>query len=96
MVALMNIYMSGSVASYNKGYSTYRYFIYQDSMMTVSLDIGMGNKKRLSDISRQAEGYNKEYCEALLGLHAFTECGTTSSFMALGKWETAGKSQMTQ
>ena len=65
-------------------------------MMTVLLDIGVGNKNRLLDISSQSEGYTKEYCEALLGLHAFTECGTTSSFMALGKWETAGKSQTTQ
>ena len=65
-------------------------------MMTVLLDIGVGNKKRLLDISRQAERYTKEYSEALLGLHAFTGCGTTSSFMDLGMWETAGKSQTTQ
>ena len=36
-------------------------------MMTVSLDIGMGNKKRLSDISRQAEGYNKDSVKFFLG-----------------------------
>ena len=40
----------------------------------------MGNKKKMQNISRHAE-----YCAALLGLHAFTGCGITTSFKCLSK-----------
>lgn len=52
---------------------------------TVLFDTGTGNKKRLIDISEIARGYTQDYCTALLTLHAFTGCDSTSSFKGLGK-----------
>ena len=49
--------------------------------MTILLDTGTGNKKRLI----LAQQYQQELCTALLGLHAFTRCDRTSAFKGIGK-----------
>jgi hypothetical protein len=48
--------------------------------VTILFDTGTGNKKRLIDITKLAQQYQQELCTALLGLHAFTRCDTTSAF----------------
>jgi hypothetical protein len=48
--------------------------------VTILFDTGTGNKKRLIDITKLAQQYQHELCTALLGLHAFTRCDTTSAF----------------
>ena len=53
--------------------------------MTILFDTGTGNKKRLIDITKLAQQYQQELCTALLGLHAFTRCDTTSAFKGAGK-----------
>jgi hypothetical protein len=40
---------------------------------------------RLIDITKLAQQYQQELCTALLGLHAFTRCDTTSAFKGAGK-----------
>jgi hypothetical protein len=46
----------------------------------VLFDIGMGNKKRLIDISALAHELTQPVCTVLLSMHAFTGCDTTSAF----------------
>ncbi len=53
--------------------------------LKVLFDTGAGNKRRLINISEIAENCTKEYCSALLGLHAFTGCDSTSAFKGMGK-----------
>ena len=52
---------------------------------TIILDTGHGNNRRLLDLSALSTAYGQEYCEALLSLHAFTHCDTTSAFVHIGK-----------
>jgi len=51
----------------------------------ILFDTGTGNKGRLIDISKLAVDFTPTYCDALLGLHAFTRCDTTSAFKGIGK-----------
>jgi hypothetical protein len=53
--------------------------------VTILFDTGTGNKKRLIDITKLAQQYQQELCTALLGMHAFTHCDTTSAFKEIGK-----------
>jgi hypothetical protein len=53
--------------------------------VTILFDTGTGNKKRLIDITKLAQQYKQELCTALLGLHVFTRCDTTSAFKGIGK-----------
>ena len=53
--------------------------------MTILFDTGTGNKKRLIDITKLSQQYQQELCTALLSLHAFTRCDTTSAFKGIGK-----------
>ena len=53
--------------------------------VTVLFDTGKGNKKRLLDISELARGLTQPFCSALLFLHAFTGCDSTSAFKGKGK-----------
>ena len=53
--------------------------------VTILFDTGTGNKKRLIDITKLAQQYQQELCTALLGLHPFTRCDTTSAFKGIGK-----------
>lgn len=48
-------------------------------------DTGIGNNKKLIDITEMAENLTQEYCTALMCLHIFTGCDTTSQFKGLGK-----------
>ena len=48
-------------------------------------DTGKGNKKRLLNITALAEELTQKYCSALLSLHAFSGCNTTSAFKGKGK-----------
>ena len=53
------------------------------------IKIGKQNNLRLTDVEKVVNGIDKEYeksvCEALLGLHAFTYCDTTSGLHGRGK-----------
>ena len=53
--------------------------------INILFDTGTGNKRRLIDISKLARDFTPGYCDALLGLHAFTRCDTTSAFKGIGK-----------
>ena len=53
--------------------------------VTLLFDTGTGNKKRLIDVSEMAAGMTEVHAEALLSLHAFTGCDSTSCFKGIGK-----------
>ena len=48
-------------------------------------DTGKGNNKRLLNVSQIAKGYGQMYSSALMVLHAFTGCDSTSAFKGIGK-----------
>ena len=50
----------------------------------ILFDTGTGNKRRLLDITKQAKDFTPVYCAALLAMHAFTRCDTTSAFKGIG------------
>ena len=52
---------------------------------TILFDTGLGNKKRLINITNISNHYTEEMCEAMLGLHTFTGCDSVSSFRGIGK-----------
>ena len=52
---------------------------------TLLFDTGVGNMKRLINVSKVSEDFGQEYCTALLTLHAYTGCDTTSAFKGIGK-----------
>ena len=52
---------------------------------TILFDMGLGNKKRLINITNLSNHYSEEMCEAMLALHAFTGCDSVSSFRGIGK-----------
>ena len=60
---------------------------YADSFrnITILFDTGTGNKKILLNISVMAQSLTPMYCSALLSLHAFTGCDSTSAFKGRGK-----------
>ncbi|KAG1653091.1 hypothetical protein GQR58_025810 [Nymphon striatum] len=51
----------------------------------IFFDTGNGNNRRLLDITKLANNFTKKRCTALLALHAFTRCDTTSAFKGIGK-----------
>ena len=51
----------------------------------ILFDTGFRSKRRLLNISQLARDFTQIYCDALLGLHAFTRCDTTSAFKGIGK-----------
>ena len=53
--------------------------------LNVFIDTGNGKNRRLTDVTGYASGLSIEKCSALLGLHAFTRCGTISCFKGMGK-----------
>ena len=53
--------------------------------VTILFDTGTGNKKRLINVSELASDMSELHTEALLSLHAFTGCDSTSSFKGIGK-----------
>ena len=48
-------------------------------------DTGSGNNRRLINILEISETITESQCNALMALHAFTNCDTTSSFKGIGK-----------
>ena len=48
-------------------------------------DTGSGNNKRLINISSLCDHYSPSVCNALLGIHGFTGCDSTSFFKGKGK-----------
>ena len=53
--------------------------------VVILFDTGTGNKQRLINVTELAEDYTQSYCTALMCLHAFTRCDTTSAFKGIGK-----------
>jgi len=53
--------------------------------ITLLFDTGSGNKRQLLNITSLANDYTPVYCAALVALHGFTRCDTTSSFKGIGK-----------
>lgn len=81
----------------NKGYKTVQvrtpdsdiFFIilhYMDMFegVTVLFDTGSGNNRRIFNMTELSSDYTPEYRTALLGLHAFCGCDTTSAFKGKG------------
>jgi len=52
--------------------------------VTVLFDTGTGNKKRLINMTAMAKEIPKLHAEALLALHAYCGCDTTSAFKGIG------------
>ena len=48
-------------------------------------DTGFGNKKQMINISHLCNHYSQSVCNALLGIHGFTGCDSTSAFKGKGK-----------
>ena len=46
---------------------------------------GSGNEKRLLDIAKLAHDFTPVNCAALLAIHAFTMCHTTSALEGVGE-----------
>lgn len=61
--------------------------LYYATRINVQLlfDTGTGNRRRLIDITELSKEFTPIYCSALLGLHAYTRCDTTSAFKGIGK-----------
>ena len=55
--------------------------------LQILFDTGKGQTKRCTgiDVSQLAEEHTPKLCSALLGLHAYTGCNSTSSFKSKGK-----------
>ena len=53
--------------------------------LTILFDTGTGNKRRLIDVTQLAKDLTPSYCNALIGLHAFSRWDTTSAFKEIGK-----------
>ena len=53
--------------------------------VTIHFETGTGNRKRLINMTELAKMYTQEYCTALMALHAFTGCDSTSAFKGVGK-----------
>ena len=51
----------------------------------ILFETGKGNKKRIINVTKIAEKYSQVNCAALLGVHAFTGCDSTSAFKGKGK-----------
>ena len=48
-------------------------------------DTGTGNRRRLINVTDLSKEFTPTYCAALLGLHAYSRCDTTSAFKGIGK-----------
>lgn len=55
------------------------------SDLNIMFHTGTGNKKRLIDVSEMSRSYSQQHLTALMALHAFSGCDTTSAFKGLGK-----------
>ena len=57
-------------------------------IITLLFDTGFRCKTRLLNISQLAHDFTLLYRDALLGLHGFSRCDTTSTFKGIGKVKT--------
>ena len=53
--------------------------------MLVLFDTGSGNKQRLINVSELSAELGQDMCTALMSLHIFSGCDTTSAFRGVGK-----------
>jgi len=53
--------------------------------VVILFDNGTGNKQILINITELAEDYTQSHCTALMCLHEYTRCDTTSAFKGVGK-----------
>ena len=60
------------------------YYAHMLNGITVWFDTGTGNHRRLINITETAKCYSDEYVAALLALHAFCGCDTTSALKGKG------------
>jgi hypothetical protein len=60
-------------------------YVQQLDAIQVMFDTGVGNKRRLIRVNDIIQNCGAEQSKALLGLHAFTGCDTTSAFVRQGK-----------
>ena len=61
------------------------YYVQYFQGITILLETGKGNKKRMINVTKIAEKYSQVNCAVLLGIHAFTSCDSTSAFKGKGK-----------
>ena len=54
-------------------------------LTNILFDTGYGNHRRLLNVSHLAMEYGQPRSSALMALHAFTGCDTTSCFKGIGK-----------
>ena len=52
---------------------------------TLLFDTRIGNNRRILDVTKIANDFTVRRCTALLALHAFTRCDTTSAFKGIDK-----------
>ena len=55
-------------------------YVYDLSGIIVFFETGNKNKRKLINITSLGLNYSEQYCKAVLGLHAFTGCDSTSAF----------------
>ena len=60
-------------------------YVHELSGVTIFFETGNKNKRKLINITSLGLNYSEQYCKALLGLHAFTGCDSTSAFKSKGK-----------
>ena len=60
-------------------------YVHDLSGITVFFETGNKNKRKLINITSLGLNYSEQYCKALLGIHAFTGCDSTSAFKGKGK-----------
>lgn len=53
--------------------------------ITILFDTGTGNKQRLINVSKIAADFGQEKSTALMALHAYSGCDSTSAFRGIGK-----------
>ena len=53
--------------------------------MEIIFDTGRGSKKQLINVTKIVKQCTQEYCTALMALHAYTRCDTTSAFKGIRK-----------
>lgn len=53
--------------------------------VTILFETGTGNKQRLLNVTEIANNYKPQYCTALISLHGYTGCDSTSASRGIGK-----------
>ena len=61
------------------------YYAHVFEKLTLFFDTGTGNNRRLLDITELSAGFNPNVRAAVMAVHAFSGCDTTSAFKGIGK-----------